>query len=376
MPHRAELFHAAILAPTHQMRVLCNTKSERPIAMRESRPDSDEAHRLVLLALDRLIERRARMAKLFMLMHPPKELQFGDIDVLRRIANPKFLIITADDFGLDEAVNEAVEQGSVAGVLTAASLMVGAPAAADAVCRARRLPRLRVGLHLVLADGRAILPHDLLPGITDVDGHMDGEMFYRSVRLFALARIRRQVEAEIRAQFLAFVGTGLVLDHVNVHKHFHLHPTLLGIILRVGREFGISAIRVPDEPLWCASGPWAWRSRTSAILLKPWVALMKRRIRAAGIFHNDTVFGLSATGGVDEATLLTMLDSLPRGVSEIYLHPATKRDGPLTDSMREYRHAEELAGLLSPRVRATIMALNIGTGGFGDAAELLERFRA
>ena len=41
----------------------------------------------------------------------------------------KFLIVTADDFGLHEAVNQAVEQASVAGVLTAASLMVAAPAA-------------------------------------------------------------------------------------------------------------------------------------------------------------------------------------------------------------------------------------------------------
>ena len=42
----------------------------------------------------------------------------------------KFLIVTADDFGLHEAVNDAVEVASRSGVLTAASLMVAAPAAA------------------------------------------------------------------------------------------------------------------------------------------------------------------------------------------------------------------------------------------------------
>jgi chitin disaccharide deacetylase len=69
----------------------------------------------------------------------------------------RFLIVTADDFGLHEAVNEAIERASREGILTAASLMVGAPAADDAIRRARELPRLRVGLHLVLADGRAVL---------------------------------------------------------------------------------------------------------------------------------------------------------------------------------------------------------------------------
>ena len=44
----------------------------------------------------------------------------------------KRLIVTADDFGLAVPVNEAVEEAHRRGILTAASLMVGAPAAADA----------------------------------------------------------------------------------------------------------------------------------------------------------------------------------------------------------------------------------------------------
>jgi predicted glycoside hydrolase/deacetylase ChbG (UPF0249 family) len=49
----------------------------------------------------------------------------------------KRLIVTADDFGLAPEVNEAVEAAHRDGVLTAASLMVAGPAAADAVARAR-----------------------------------------------------------------------------------------------------------------------------------------------------------------------------------------------------------------------------------------------
>ena len=67
------------------------------------------------------------------------------------------LVVTADDFGLSEAVNAAVEDAHRRGILSAASLMVGGPAAADAVARARRLPNLRVGLHLVLVDGDPML---------------------------------------------------------------------------------------------------------------------------------------------------------------------------------------------------------------------------
>jgi chitin disaccharide deacetylase len=73
----------------------------------------------------------------------------------------KQLVITADDFGAAPAVNDAVEAAHLRGVLAAASLMVAAPAAADAIVRARRLPSLRVGLHLVLVEGT---PVALRPG--------------------------------------------------------------------------------------------------------------------------------------------------------------------------------------------------------------------
>jgi hopanoid biosynthesis associated protein HpnK len=278
----------------------------------------------------------------------------------------KFLIVTADDFGLHEAVNEAVEQASRAGVLTAASLMVAGPAAADAIRRAHKLPHLRVGLHLVLADGNAMLTPDLIPGLADQAGRMNSRMFVNGVRFFAFAGVRRQLEAEIRAQFEGFARTGLTLDHVNVHKHFHLHPTLLEMLLRIGRDYGASAVRVPDEPLWFAARGGSWFSAANAALLAPWIVLMKRRLRAAQVLHNDRIFGVAASGAMDEANLLAILARLPPGVTEIYLHPATESGRAIASSMSAYRHADELAALLSPRVRAAIAAGDFGHGGYAD----------
>jgi hopanoid biosynthesis associated protein HpnK len=267
----------------------------------------------------------------------------------------KFLIITADDFGLHEAVNHAVEQAARAGVLTTASLMVGAPAAADAVRRARDLPNLAVGLHLVLADGWSVLPQRSIPALVDAQGRFGNNMVRDGVRFFALPAVRRQLEAEIRAQFQAFADTGLPLDHVNAHKHFHLHPTLLEMLLRIGGEFGLPAVRLPREP-------------GVAPLLSPWLAIMRRRLRAAGVAHNDYVFGISDSGAMDEARLLQILGTLPDGVTEIYLHPAVESGAAITPSMSAYRHADELAGLLSPKVRAAVAASGAATGGFRQLA--------
>ncbi|MBM7128561.1 hopanoid biosynthesis-associated protein HpnK [Dyella mobilis] len=263
------------------------------------------------------------------------------------------LIVTADDFGLHQAVNEAVERGYRDGVLRAASLMVAAPAVADAVARAKQNPGLAVGLHLVLADGRAMLPPARIPDLVDAQGMFNSDMVGNGFRFFFLPHVRRQLADEIRAQFEAFAATGLSLDHVNAHKHFHLHPTILSMMLSIGRQYGMRAIRLPIEP---GMGPW----------LKPWLALMRWRMDKAGIAHNDHVFGLRHSGGMDEAVMLNILQQLPEGLSEVYLHPASH--GHLTESMTDYRHADELAALLSTRVREAIAQRYHLCNGFSDPA--------
>jgi hopanoid biosynthesis associated protein HpnK len=280
----------------------------------------------------------------------------------------QFLIITADDFGLHGSVNHAIERASREGILTAASLMVGAPAAADAIRRARTLPDLRVGLHIVLADGAAVLAPSLIPGIADRSGHMDSRMFARGIRYFALPSVRRQLEAEIRAQFSAFAQTGLRLDHVNVHKHFHLHPTILDMLLQIGEDYGAPAVRIPAEPTWFAGRDGGWAAPARGILLMPWIALMKARLRAARVVHNDQIFGIADSGAMDEPKMLEILARLPAGVTEIYLHPATESGMAIAPSMGGYRHLEELRALLSPRVRTAIDASGIARGGYGDLA--------
>ena len=278
-----------------------------------------------------------------------------------------FLIVTADDFGLHESINEAIEEASHSGILTAASLMISAPAARDAIARAHRTPALRVGLHVVLADGWSTLSHELIPSLTDHDGFMGEDMVRRGFKIFASGSTRRQLEAEIRAQFEAYRRSGLGLDHVNVHKHFHVHPQVLTVLLSVARDYGVPAVRVPHEPLWFAQNHGSWLPPLSAALMVPLIASMKRRLRAAGVLYNDWLFGMAASGAMDEERVLSALSTLPPGVSEIYLHPAKIAQGGITASMGNYRHGDELAALLSKRVRLALDALDIGRGGYGDA---------
>ena len=282
----------------------------------------------------------------------------------------KFLIVTSDDFGLDPAVNEAVRQANLNGILTAASLMVAGPAAAEAATLAATLPTLRVGLHLVLADGRSVLPVRLIPDLVDSDGRFAEGMLGPSLRFAISSRVRAQLAAEIRAQFEAFARTGLALDHVNAHKHFHLHPIVLELMVRIGAEFGAFAVRVPQEPLGFARRMAGVAGAAGAAALVPWLARMRGRLSSSGVLYNDQVFGIACSGRFDRATLLAILASLPAGVTEIYMHPAVATERPIAQSMSAYRHADELAALLDPDVIEARSAAQTSYGGYTDLRRL------
>jgi hopanoid biosynthesis associated protein HpnK len=256
------------------------------------------------------------------------------------------VIFSADDFGLTQSVNEAVEIACTKGCLTQASLMVAAPAAADAVSRAKRLPGLNTGLHLVLVDGDSLLGHAKLPHITTPDGKFGRNQTALGFQYFFSPAARRELAAEIHAQFAAFTATGLTLHHADAHKHMHLHPTVAAMMIRIGKEFGLKRIRVPAEPpdIMRACGG---RITFSDQILYAWTKMLRSQADRAGLATSDHVFGIKWSGHMRAERIKLLLENLPTGSSEIYFHPATRRDEILKTLMPDYEHEAELNALLS-----------------------------
>lgn len=275
----------------------------------------------------------------------------------------KRLIVTADDFGAAVEVNEAVERAHKNGILTAASLMVTGDAAGDAVTRARNLPSLRVGLHLVLVEGRPVLPVSAVPDLVDASGLFRTDMARAGAAMFFLPKVRRQLAAEIEAQFAAFDATGLRLDHVNAHKHFHLHPTIAGEIVKAARRHRVRGARVPLEPQGVLDRVENHKASGVVALTVPFARMLRARFRRAGIAAPDSVFGLAWSGAMTTDRLKGLIEQLPEGLTEIYTHPAT---GPYPGSAPGYQYERELAALTDPRLPGLLIAHGVRTGGFSD----------
>lgn len=272
------------------------------------------------------------------------------------------LVVTADDFGLCREVNDAVELAHTRGVLSAASLMVAEDGAADAVARARRLPTLGVGLHLVLVDGKPMLPPERVPDLVGPDGRFFADPLRAGIRLYTRRAARDQARREIRAQFDAFRATGLPLDHLNAHHHFHLHPTVQALLLELAREQGLPPVRIPLEPVTGSWRPDRWVAWSFHALR---LRVLRRRLRAAGVLCNDACFGIWDSGRLDAARLSALIAALPEGISEIYCHPATARPAGVLDS---YHPDTELAALIDRRVGDTLARAGLRPVRFGDLA--------
>jgi hopanoid biosynthesis associated protein HpnK len=270
----------------------------------------------------------------------------------------KTAIITADDFGVSPEVNEAVEQAHREGILTVTSLMVTGAAMADAVARARANPTLGVGLHVALAETPPALPPEQIPDLVDETGVFRIESLPVALALVAQPKVRRQLEAEIEAQFALFAATGLPLDHVNSHKHMHLHPVIAAILLKVGLRHGMRALRAPIEERALLAEP-----VDGVDIAKPFARRVQRSARAAGVTVPDRTFGLAWSGAMHTERLCGILETLPEGVSEIYLHPAT---GPYPLSAPGYQYEAELAALIDPAARDIVARSGITLARFAD----------
>jgi hopanoid biosynthesis associated protein HpnK len=245
--------------------------------------------------------------------------------------------------------------------------MAAGRAAADAVARARAMPRLAVGLHLALTDAWPVLAPERIPDLLDDDGRLRGDLARLGGALAARPRLRAQMRAEIEAQFSLYRASGLTLDHVNVHQHFHLHPTVAAMVIEIGRRYGMTALRVPHEPrriiAYAETGN-APHRRTEHLC----GAILRRMAQRANLVVPDSVFGLRWSGAMTAARLRHLLERLPPGISEIYLHPATRDE--FSGHAPGYHYWDELIALTDPACVETLWRIGLQPGGYRDAQSI------
>jgi chitin disaccharide deacetylase len=270
------------------------------------------------------------------------------------------LILNADDFGLTRGVNEGIIRAHRDGILTSATLMANGLAFEDAVERARAVPSLGVGCHLVLVGGRAISAPDDIPSLVDREGKLPGSLGSLVTRLSAGFIREKHIEREFHAQIKKIRRAGIEPTHLDTHKHTHAHPRVMERLGRVAQDLGIRRVRKPIEDLRDSWKTTRLRGTSSsaqilAAAVRAVAPCFRSILRRYGLRSPDHFLGLVMTGRLDSAALRCMIDTLREGRTEIMLHPGlADADLAQTGSRLQDQRLTELEALMDPEIKSIL----------------------
>lgn len=261
------------------------------------------------------------------------------------------LVINADDLGLHPRIDEGIFAAHTDGVVTSATVLATGPTAAEAIRRAGQ-SKLALGLHLCLTT-------HLTPAAParEVRWLAPGGRFRRDWAELSAAWLSRlipheEVINEFRAQVRRVRELGADIDHLDTHQHLHLLPGMTSIVEVLAAELGVP-VRWPSErpnAHWLVHPRAAFKSALLGTLSRVKQPRGIKRVPAVGIFES---------GRLTEKRLLRLLTKLRDGDNEIVTHPGLDPGAVPQDPSWRYDWEQELAAVLSPRVRDAIARHNI-----------------
>jgi len=271
------------------------------------------------------------------------------------------LIVNADDFGFTSGVNRAIVEAHSRGVVTSSTLMANGPAFAAAAQLAKTLPKLSIGCHVVLIDGRPVLDVQQLPSLTSGSEFRDGLMTF-AARAIAGRIDADEITAEATAQIRKIQSAGIAVSHLDTHKHTHLFPKILRPMLRAAGACGIRAIRNPFGPRLplrssqLLARPGLWARYAELRVLGGFASNFRAAVDREGFATPDGTLGIVVTGALDETLFHAIARSIPQGIWEFVCHPGYN-DADLQRAETRLRQSREteLRVLTLPAAREVLM---------------------
>jgi hopanoid biosynthesis associated protein HpnK len=284
------------------------------------------------------------------------------------------LIINADDFGFTSGVNRAIIEAHTNGVVTSSTLMANGAAFAEAAQLAKTTPKLSIGCHVVLTDGKPVLGSEQVPSLTRAANFRDGMISF-AARAIAGRMNPAEITAEAAAQIRKIQSVGIVVSHIDTHKHTHLFPKILRPLLRAAADCGVRAVRNPFGPRLplrsshLLTRPNLWTRHVEVRILSGFAGKFREAVDHEGFTTPDGTLGIVVTGVLDETLFLAIARSIPEGTWEFVCHPGYN-DADLQAGKTRLRASREteLRVLTLPAAREVLAQQGIELISYRDLA--------
>jgi hypothetical protein len=250
------------------------------------------------------------------------------------VTSAKRLIVNADDLGRTPGVNRGILEAHRRGIVTSATMLVTAEAAAEVPALARETPELGIGLHLAFTGGSPASAPALVPSLVDAGGRLPA-----GTEGLASAQ-PGELLAEARAQLRRFRDLmGRDPTHFDSHHHAHRLPAVLEVVVALAWETGLPVRSASEE--------------------------MRASLRREGITTVDHFVEEFYGDGATTEVLVRLLARLPVGTSELMCHPAVVDDALRAGSRYAEPRAQELAALTHMEARQVVQAAGIRLVHYG-----------
>lgn len=272
----------------------------------------------------------------------------------------KRLIITADDYGMSRAVNDAIDAGISAGLITSTNVMTNMPFYKEAL-KLKCKKGVCVGLHWVLTCGKPVLPAEDIPTLVN-----NGGKFYPYPEF--RRRLRKKIisygdiKKELIAQYNLYYDLMGKPDYWNTHQNTHVDFGIYRLFVDVASELGIDKMRSHQRIYVKGSDnskkmPLLWRliEPVKSKMLDVWQGNAHKK----GISSPDGLIVCLNSNDINNPEyLFKNICWKNNEVGEYVIHPATENDSPFFGKLIDQR-IKEYKMFTSSKTKEIIAEANI-----------------
>ena len=235
----------------------------------------------------------------------------------------KKLIINADDFGMNKEVNDGIKLGIKRGVVTSVSVMANMLYFEDAIQFLKKYPRVSVGLHFNITEGKPLIRHaDSLTG-------KDNNFFFwtQLINKLVLKQVEAKIiEKELAAQFKKLAASGLPITHLDSHHHIHLYPPLFRRVSEFAYRKKIAFVRGKSFNIWNLTLKNRLMPQPTQIVVNMLLLLNSVFNKQINCLSENNFYDLNWGKRLTPETFIKVLDELPKDMTLLICHLAVEKE--------------------------------------------------
>ena len=236
------------------------------------------------------------------------------------------LIVTADDYGMCDAIDKAIDSGIENGFITTTNVMVNMESLQNARDLHKRYPNISVGIHWNVTTGKPISAPQKIPTLVDESGTFWPISTFKKRYNQGLID-PHDLEFELEAQYDKYTQVCGEASYWNTHENSSLHIKAYKVFEKVAKKHGIRATRTFQRVYYDKSGL-GLKREFREFLVRNFFELWFKKIRKTFVMPSARVVSFGKISKTENDILLNALKKDGKDYIEVVFHPAIIADSP------------------------------------------------